>query len=210
MVCYGCKKPETRTASTILWRFSESRENIVQLFPGNEFDRGNNRLHPRGRGKFILMVFLDELADPKLYGAAHVLEIRAPDLHCHEAVEQGKPVIEIGAVDDIHQIPGLRRLRRLQHAADFEIGRRTASFIKGFVGFLACAGLCGSSVLVCRSWRCGWLLSPSELGQRIAIQCSTYLSGSRSGACTLSFRASSHSFRSCFTAASISLSVIET
>src|SRR5450755_2638670 len=133
-----------------LRRFPERGKDVVQLFAGNEFDRGNHRLPLRGPCKFIFMVFLDEFASPMLDGAAHIFQVRAPYLDGHEAVEQRKAIIEIGAVHYVHQIPGLWGLRRLQHAADFQIRGWAASFIEWFVGFLSCAGL-RLSVVIGRS-----------------------------------------------------------
>ncbi len=93
-----------------LRRFPEGGQDIVQLFAGNEFDGGNHRLRLRGPRKFILMPLLDELALAALDGAAHIFQVRTSDLDGHEAVEQRKAVVEIGAVHYVHQISGLRSL----------------------------------------------------------------------------------------------------
>jgi|GraSoiStandDraft_8_1057269.scaffolds.fasta_scaffold316425_1 hypothetical protein len=71
----------------------------------------------------MVVVFLDKLAAAILYRLPDFLQVPAFYLDRHEAVEQGKSVVEVRAEYGGQEKPRLRRLRGLRDAEDFRIGQ---------------------------------------------------------------------------------------
>src|SRR5258708_15289217 len=97
-------------------------QNIIQFFACDKFDGFDDRCVFSGSGELIFVEFLDELAAAILYRLPDLAKVPAFYLDGHEAINQGKGVVKIGAEDGSHKEPRLQRLRGLHDAADFCIG----------------------------------------------------------------------------------------
>src|SRR5258708_6533846 len=97
-------------SSSILSTRLVACQNIVQFFACNEFDGFDDRRVFSGRGELVFVEFLNEFTAAILNSLPDFLKVAPLDLDGHEAINQGKGVVKIGAEDGSHKEPRLQRL----------------------------------------------------------------------------------------------------